>query len=228
MSTAPRSPDVSDALARVEALLTGSSGPRGAGPVQSGQYSLGVPGAGLDADTGNTMRHARLGPRLRVSVLEAWRADGLIEVMLTPLSIDDDGQVTPAQHLFWVPRNARAAWLSRIETEDGRDRLAALARDIRAASSRNRVIEHMPTATWRWAVVASHALGTGAHRRCANRRARVDRGPEARTPGRGLVVDRGAPAGCRDRAGRGHDAAPACGAAPRVVRPSAQRPRDAA
>ena len=28
MSTAPRSPDVSDALARVEALLTGSSGPR--------------------------------------------------------------------------------------------------------------------------------------------------------------------------------------------------------
>ena len=82
--------------------------------------------------------------------------------MLTPLSIDDDGQVTPAQHLFWVPRNARAAWLARIETEDGRDRLAALARDISGRILAQPRDEHMPTATWRWAVVASHALGTGA------------------------------------------------------------------
>ena len=163
MSTAPRSPDVSDALARVEALLTSTSGPR-------------VP----DRFNPASVRWACLAPVWTptlatrcgmpgwdhqspdVSVLEDWRADGLIEVMLTPLSIDDDGQVTPAQHLFWVPRSARAAWLSRIETEDGRDRLAVLARDIAGRILAQPRDEHMPTATWRWAVVASHALGTGA------------------------------------------------------------------
>ena len=90
-------------------------------------------------------------------VLDTWRTEGLIESMHTPLAIDDAGQVTPAQHLFWVPRNARAAWVSRVIAEDGRDRLFATVWDISRRILAQPNDQYMPHATWRWAVVASHA-----------------------------------------------------------------------
>ncbi len=156
MATPRPTLDVSEALARVESLLAGSPGPKVPDrldpacirwvclvPVWTPTLAArcGMPGWGSASD---------------LDVLEAWRDDGLIEAMLTPLAIDDTGQVTPAQHLFWVPRNARPAWLSRIVAEDGRDRLAALARDIAARILAEPRDQHMPTATWRWALVASH------------------------------------------------------------------------
>lgn len=159
MATAPGLPDVSDALARVESLLAGSAGPRVPDrldpacirwvclvPVWTPTLATrcGMPGWTLASD---------------LDVLAAWRDEGLIETMVTPLSIDDTGQVTPEQRLFWVPRNARAAWLSRIEAEDGRDRLAALARDIAGRILVQPRDQHMPTATWRWAVVTANATG---------------------------------------------------------------------
>jgi len=149
MSTAPRMPDVSDALARVESLLAGNTGPQVPDrldpacirwvclvPVWTPTLATrcGMPGWTSSSD---------------LDVLDRWRAEGLIESMVTPLSIDDAGQVTPEKHLFWVPRNARAAWLSRIEAEDGRDRLAALARDLASRILVQPRDRHMPPATWR-------------------------------------------------------------------------------
>jgi hypothetical protein len=159
MSTVPRVPDVSDALARVESLLAGNTGPQvpqrldpacirwvSLVPVWTPTLATrcGMPGWTSASD---------------VDVLAAWRAEGLIESMVTPLSIDDAGQVTPEKHLFWVPRNSRAAWLSQIEAEDGRDRLAALARDIAGRILIQPRDRHMPPATWRWAVVTANATG---------------------------------------------------------------------
>ena len=105
-------------------------------------------------------------------VLDAWRQEGLVESMHTPLSIDDAGQVTPAQHLFWVTRNTRPAWISRVIAEDGRERLFAMVRDLSQRILAQPNDQHMPHATWRWAVVARHAtartivppgvVGTGA------------------------------------------------------------------
>lgn len=167
MATASPIPDVSEALARVESLLAGSPGPKVPDrldaacirwvclvPVWTPTLATrcGMPGWSSASD---------------LDVLEAWRDDGLIEAMLTPLAIDDTGQVTPAQHLFWVPRNVRPAWLARIVAEDGRDRLAALARDIAARILAEPRDQHMPTATWRWALVASHATSAPADLRQA-------------------------------------------------------------
>lgn len=160
MSTAPGLPDVGSVLARVESLLAGGIGPRV--PDQLDPASIrwvclvpvwtptlaarcAMPGWGSAAD---------------LDVLEAWRDDGLIEATLTPLSIDDAGQVTPAQHLFWVSRHARPAWLSRIIEEDGLDALASLVQSIASRVLAQPRDQHMPTATWRWAFVASHATST--------------------------------------------------------------------
>ena len=162
MATAPRPLDVSDALARVETLLAGSPAPQVPdrldpacirwvclAPVWTPTLAArcGMPGWGSATD---------------LDVLEAWRDEGLIEAMLTPLSIDDTGQVTPPQHLFWVPRTARPAWFSRIVAEDGRDRLARLVHDIAARILAQPRDQHMPNATWRWAVVASHATNSSS------------------------------------------------------------------
>lgn len=159
MSTAPRVPDVSDALARVESLLAGNTGPRVPErldpacirwvclvPVWTPTLATRCSMPGWTSAAG-------------ADVLETWRAEGLIESMMTPLSIDDAGQVTPEKHLFWVPRNSRASWLSRIEAEDGRDKLAALAREIAGRILIQPRDRHMPPATWRWAVVTANATG---------------------------------------------------------------------
>ena len=67
MSTAPRSPDVSDALARVESLLAGSPGPRVPDRLDPACIRWVCLVAGLDADAGNAMRHARVGAALPIS-----------------------------------------------------------------------------------------------------------------------------------------------------------------
>lgn len=94
------------------------------------------------------------------AVIERWRAEGLVEVSHTPISIDDTGRISPPQHLFWMPRQARTAWLSRLVSEDGRNRMVALTRDIAARILAQPNDHDMPSATWRWATVAAHATGT--------------------------------------------------------------------
>ena len=85
-----------------------------------------------------------------VTVLDAWRDEGLIESTLTPLAIDDAGQFVPAQRVFWMPRDTRAAWLSRIVAEDGRDRLVALMHDA-ARRVRAQAPDHdVPPTQGRW------------------------------------------------------------------------------
>jgi hypothetical protein len=157
MSTAPQHRNVDETLAIVESLLASAPPPHVSStfdpavirwmclvPVWTPALAArcGMPGWAHAADT---------------DVLEAWRSEGLVESMHTPLSIDDTGQVTPAQHLFWVPRNSRPAWVARVIAEDGRDRLSSLARDIARRILAQPNDQHMPTATWRWAVVAAHA-----------------------------------------------------------------------
>ena len=56
-----------------------------------------------------------------------------------------------------MPREARAAWLARIIADVGRDRLTLLASDVSHRILAQPNDRHMPSATWRWAVVASHA-----------------------------------------------------------------------
>ena len=203
MATAPRPPDVSDALARVETLLAGSPAPQVPDrldpacirwvclvPVWTPTLAArcGMPGWGSASD---------------LDVLEAWRDEGLIEAMLTPLSIDDTGQVTPrAAPVLGAAQRARPAWFSRIVAEDGRDRLAALVHDIAAPHPRatarsahahrhvalggRRLARHQPTSTLRETL-----------------RARTGPGARAGAPRRGVDVDRGvaapSPRWCRAR-----------------------------
>ncbi len=90
-----------------------------------------------------------------VAVLDAWRDEGLVETTLTALAIDDLGQFIPAQRLFWMPRDARLAWLSRVLAEDGSERLVALMRSIARRVSTQPRDQHLPQATWRWATLAA-------------------------------------------------------------------------
>ncbi|HTV03386.1 MAG TPA: hypothetical protein VMF13_22740 [Luteitalea sp.] len=90
-----------------------------------------------------------------VAVLDAWRDEGLVESTLSSLSIDDAGKFVPAQRLFWMPRDARLAWLSRVLAEDGRDRLVALMRDVARRIVAQPLDHQLPQATWRWATLAA-------------------------------------------------------------------------
>jgi hypothetical protein len=193
MSTAPQHRNVDETLAIVESLLASAPPPHVSStfdpavirwmclvPVWTPALAArcGMPGWAHATD---------------IDVLEAWRSEGLVESMHTPLSIDDTGQVTPAQHLFWVPRNSRPAWVARVIAEDGRDRLSSLARDIARRILAQPNDQHMPTATWRWAVVAAHATAVPSTLRDAF----VDAGAARR----GLDLDRGAATRRRSRPG---------------------------
>jgi hypothetical protein len=95
-----------------------------------------------------------------VALLDAWRDEGLVETTLTALAIDDLGRFIPAQRLFWMPRDARLAWLSRILAEDGSERLVALMRSIARRIAAQPRDQHLPPATWRWATLAAADPGS--------------------------------------------------------------------
>ena len=87
--------------------------------------------------------------------LAAWRDEGMVESTLTALAIDEAGQYVPTQRLFWMPRDARAAWLSLILEEDGRDNVAALMRDVARRVLEQPRDHHLPAATLRWATLVA-------------------------------------------------------------------------
>ncbi|WP_396625612.1 hypothetical protein [Luteitalea sp.] len=158
MSSASPTPDVAGALDRLESLLSSSAPdvPRDVGDPDVARWLCLVPA--WSPALAQRCGFPGWQPGDEPARLQAWRAEGLLDHETSPLTIDETGRFTPPQELFWMPRQERQRWLTRLLAEDGRERLRTLAVDLATRILGQPRDHHMPSTTWRWATLAVQAL----------------------------------------------------------------------